>query len=159
MKKTLLFTFIAITMISCGTPKTVIQSKKQIKGNWNLDQISYSEEGDFKVSLFDVASKECFEGSTWRFISNNNTGTYNLVGNDCPSEEHNFIFTIVEMDQATGLYDFLLKPTNTKKKSETNQGVRLQLTLLSENAMQWQQTLNLEGKPFIISMNFSKEIE
>jgi len=158
MKIFLLLTLIAVTVISCGTPKTVIQSKKEIKGYWNLTNISYSEEGDFNVSMFDIATKECFEGSSWKFIPNNNTGNYNFAGADCPTEENYFIFTIQEMDQATGLYDFLLKPTNAKKKSATNAGYRLQLTQLSETAMQWKQTLNVDGEPFTITMNFTKQL-
>jgi len=157
MKKIILLTLVAATLISCGTPKTVIQSKKVIKGYWNLSTISYSEEGDFKVSLFDVATKECFIGSTWRFIPNNNSGNYSINGTDCPTGEHHFIFTIQEINSETGLYDFILKPTNAKHKSETNTGVRLQLTQLNDASMQWQQTLNLEGKPFTISLNFTKE--
>lgn len=157
MKKIVLLALIAVTVISCGTPKTVIQSKKEIKGSWNLTNISYSEEGDFNVSMFDMATKECFEGSSWKFIPNNNTGNYSFSGGDCPTEENYFIFTIQEMDQATGLYDFLLKPTNSKKKSATNVGYRLQLTQLSETAMQWNQTLNVDGKPFTITMNFTKQ--
>ena len=159
MKRIILLTIVAFSLLSCGTPKTVIQSKKVIKGYWNLTNIEYSEEGDFIVSLFDVASKECFEGSSWRFIPNNNTGNYTINGGDCPTGEHYFIFTIQEMDEATGLYDFLLKPTDAKKKSITNSGVRLQLTQLNDATMQWKQSLTVDGKPFTISMNFSKIIE
>ena len=68
----------------------------------------------------------------------------------------NFVFTIQEVDPQTGLYDFLLKPTNEKHKSDTNQGFRLKLTSLSDAFMQWQQTVSVDGKPFTITMNFTK---
>ena len=55
-----------------------------------------------------------------------------------------------------GLYDFLLKPTNEKNKSETNQGYRVNLSQLSDTNMQWKQTVNLDGQPFVITMNFTK---
>ena len=60
------------------------------------------------------------------------------------------------MDKTTGLYDFLLKPTNPKGKSDTNTGFRLRLAQLSDSNMKWEQTVTLNGAPFKISMNFSK---
>ncbi len=156
MKKLFLFTF-TLCLLSCGTSKTVRQSKKVIKGDWNLNSISYNQTGTFNVSLLGDASKDCFEGSSWQFIPNNNTGIYTINDSNCPTGERHFIFTIQEVDPDTGLYDFLLKPTNEKKKSETNNsGFRLKLSQLSDTNMQWQQTVSLEGKPFTINMNFTK---
>ena len=157
MKKIILLVVLVATAIACGPPKTVQESRKIIKGYWSLDNISYSESGTFTVQLLNDTSKECFEGSTWRFIPNNNTGIYTINGGNCPTGDRNFVFTIQEMDPTTGLYDFLLKPTNAKNKSETNNsGFRLRLAQLSESSMRWEQTVSMEGKPFTISMNFSK---
>lgn len=156
MKKTILLVILTAVLFSCGTPKTVQESKKIIKGNWSLDNISYSESGTFTLTLFNDTSRECFEGSNWRFIPNNNTGVYAISDSNCPTGDRHFIFTIQEMDSATGLYDFLLKPTNEKKKSETKVGFRLRLSHLSNSSMRWEQTVTLEGKPFTIYMNFSK---
>ena len=158
MKKILVLIVLAAVAFSCNAPKTVIQSKKIIKGNWTLDNISYSEAGTFTVKIFNDTSRECFEGTTWRFIPNNNSGTYTVDNSNCPSGDRNFIFTIQEMDASSGLYDFLLKPTTKLGKPDKNNsvGFRLRLSQLSDSNMQWQQTVNLEGKPFTISMNFSK---
>lgn len=156
MKKLLLL-LVSISVLSCGASKTVRESKKVLKGNWELNNISYSEAGTYNVTLLDDVSKTCFEGSTWQFIPNNNTGIYTIDGVGCQSGERHFVFTIDEINEETGLYDFLLKPTNEKHKSETNIGFRLSLTSLSENMMQWQQTLMVEGKPFTITMNFIKQ--
>jgi len=127
-----------------------------IKGDWTLTDIAYSEKGTYNVTLLNDASKVCFENSTWKFIPNNNTGMYTINGATCAAGDRNFIFTINEVDEATGLYNFLLKPTDMKGKSVTNQGFKLKLTALSESAMQWQQTVAVDGSPFVISMNFSK---
>ena len=154
-KKIILF---ALTIIlgACSTSKTVRVSKKVIKGNWTLNTITYSEAGTYNVTLLDDASKECFEGSTWQFIPNNNTGLYNIADSNCAEGDRHFVFTIQEVDAETGLYDFLLKPTNEKHKSETKQGFRLKLSALSDTMMQWQQTVTVDGEPFIITMNFTK---
>lgn len=148
---------IIITLLSCGGTKTVRVSKKVMKGDWTLSSINYNQPGTFKVKLLNDASKECFEGSTWQFIPNNNTGNYTVNNTNCSTGMRYFIFTIQEIDESTGLYDFLLKPTNEKKKSETNSGFRLQLTQLSDTDMQWRQTVSIEGKPFTINMNFTKQ--
>ncbi|MBB5266510.1 hypothetical protein HNQ90_000067 [Algibacter amylolyticus] len=154
--KNLLFILCTVCLMSCGTSKTVRTSKKVIKGDWTLTNITYSKPGTYNVTLLNDASKECFENSTWSFIPNNNTGMYAINGIACDTGNRNFVFTINEVDEATGLYNFLLKPTNEKGKSETNQGFKLNLTALSETDMQWQQTVSVDGAPFVISMNFSK---
>jgi hypothetical protein len=155
MKKLPLIIIVISVLAACG-PKTVQQSKKVLKGYWTLDNITYSESGTFNVNMFNDTSKECFEGTSWRFIPNNNSGIYTVNNGDCLTGERNFIFTIQEMNKDTGLYDFLLKPTDAKHKSADGSGFRLRLTRLDGNTMQWQQTVNLDGKPFKINMNFSK---
>ncbi|QNK77035.1 lipocalin family protein [Winogradskyella sp. PAMC22761] len=147
---------LTVCFLACGTSKTVRQSKKTIKGDWLLTSVKYSAIGDLKITLLNDAEKACFENSTWQFIPNNNTGTYTLSGMNCDTDQRNFSFTIDEVDEDTGLYNFLLKPTTKKGKSETNIGYRMDLTALSETSMQWEQVLTLDGKPITITMNFTK---
>ncbi|MFC4723051.1 lipocalin [Geojedonia litorea] len=156
MKRVILL-FLAIGLISCGSSKTVRTSEKILKGEWVLNTVTYSESGNYNVTLLNDVSKACFEGSTWQFVPNNNTGTYTINNTNCARGKRYFIFKINEIDEATGLYDFVLKPTDEKYKSDTNIGVRFSLSSLSDNYMQWQQTLTVDGKPFTISMNFSKQ--
>ncbi len=155
MKKLALL-FMAVCFLSCGASKTVRESKKTIKGNWTLTSVKTSAIGDFKITLLNDADKACFENSSWQFIPNNNTGVYTLSGANCDSVERYFVFTIDEVNEATGLYNFLLKPTNKKGRPETNAGFRLELTSLNETQMQWRQVVNLDGKPLTINMNFTK---
>ena len=155
MKKLSLMLVVAVILAACG-PKTVLESKKVLKGYWTLDNIAYSESGTFNVTVFNDTSKECFEGTTWRFIPNNNSGVYTVNNGDCPTGDRNFIFAIQEMSKETGLYDFLLKPTDAKYKSADGKGFRLRLAQLNDNSMRWEQTVTLDGKPFKINMNFSK---
>ena len=159
MKKILLMIVLGGIVLACGTTKTVRASHKVIKGNWMLSNITYSDYGTFKTTLFSDVSKECFEGSKWQFIPNNNRGTYTITNDNCFKGDRNFIFTIQEIDAGTGLYDFLLKPTDAKYKSEDNKGFRVKLAALSDDSMQWTQTAAIEGKTIKINMNFSKIIE
>lgn len=155
MKKIILL-ILAIGLVSCGPSKTVKDSKKTMKGEWTLSSITYGNTGTYDVILLNDASKECFEGSTWAFIPNNNSGTYTINHTACTTGDRHFIFTIQEVNAETGLYDFLLKPTNKRGKSEDNHGFRFKLSALSGTAMQWQQSATVEGKPFTINMNFTK---
>lgn len=158
MKKfvTILSISVLLIVASCGTSKTVRTSKKEIKGDWVLSSITYSQAGSYNTTLLNDATKTCFEGSTWQFIPNNNSGVYTINNTSCSTGERHFIFTIQEVNAETDLYDFLLKPTDEKHRSETNQGFRLKLSALSETAMQWQQTVNVSGSSLTINMNFTK---
>ncbi len=156
MKKFLILTIVAAFSFACGTPKTVQESQKVIKGYWTLDDISYDAAGTFNVTLFNDSSSECMEGSTWRFIPNNNTGNYTIENASCQTGQRFFRFDIQQIDKSTGLYDFTLKPTNEKYKSDDKSGFRLRLAQLTDSSMIWEQTVTLEGKPFKITMQFSK---
>ena len=158
MKKLITIILTIILFTSCGGKKIVRQSKHVIKGNWTLSQVTHNEEGIYNISLLDDAPQLCFEGSSWQFVPNNNSGAYNFNSTNCDTQLRNFNFTIQEIDKVTGLYDFLLKPTDVKGKSiNNNKGFRLKLTQLSDTNMQWQQTVNVNGKPFTINMNFIKQ--
>jgi hypothetical protein len=152
MKNLIVFA-LSLILFSCGATKNVKTKEKIIKGNWTLNKIVYSKTGDYKVTLFEDATKECFEGSSWKFVPNNNTGMYAINNTNCVSGERDFIFVVQEIDAASGYYDFLLKPKNNENK----EGFRLQLTELSETTMQWKQYLNVDGTQFIINMNFTKQ--
>jgi len=155
--KNLLYLFVfSFIIASCATPQAVRESKAVIKGEWTLSSVTYSESGNYNITIFNDASKDCFEGSSWRFIPNNNTGVYTIGSAGCTVGDRHFIFTIQEIDASTGYYDFLLKPTDERGRSETNQGFRVRLAYLSDAMMTWQQNLTVDGKPFTLNMNFTK---
>ncbi|MDO5608424.1 MAG: lipocalin family protein [Capnocytophaga sp.] len=160
MKK-IVFIFMAIALASCGSskvskPQETRIANKQIKGEWTLASVTHNQTGKFDITLLNDTSKECFEGSQWKFVPNNNRGTYTITSSGCSVGERYFVFVVQEVNKASGYYDFLLKPTNEKYQSERNQGVRLQLVYLSDTQMTWEQTAQVDGKPFVITMNFVK---
>jgi hypothetical protein len=155
MKKIILL-LISCCFLACASSKTIRESKKTIKGNWTISNITYSKTGSYNVTLFDDASRECFEGSTWKFVPNNNTGTYTINTVGCDLGEREFIFTIQEMNTVTGLYDFLLKPLDENGENPNNVGYRMDLKELSDNSMLWQQRILVDGSPFLININFQK---
>ncbi len=141
------------TLFSCGASKNVRGKEKIIKGDWVLNKITYSKTGDYNVTMFNDTTKDCLEGSTWKFVPNNNSGVYTVNNTNCVAGEREFIFVIQEIDETSGYYDFLLKPKN----NESNIGFRLELSQLTESTMKWQQNLMVNGTSFIINMDFIKQ--
>lgn len=161
MKKILSLLVMGLVLASCGgssvkSTKGTRTAAKSIKGEWTLSSVTYNQPGKYDVNLLKDTSKECFEGSYWKFVPNNYRGIYSIEKAGCATGDRHFIFVIEEVDATTGYYDFLLKPTNGKYQSQTNQGIRMRLAYLSDNEMKWEQTLRVDGKPFVISMNFTK---
>jgi hypothetical protein len=56
MKKLSLLLVLASIFLSCSTSKTVQESRKVIKGNWTLNEVTYSEEGNFMITLLNDTS-------------------------------------------------------------------------------------------------------
>jgi len=158
MKKVIFIFAASLLIASCGPSKVVTEARKTFNGDWVLNNVTYpNNTGIFNVTLFNDASAACFKGSTWSFVSNNNTGTYTPQGIDCTAGERYYVWSIDGGNTAAGMYDFLLKPTDSSNKSTTgNQGFRLNLVSLTDSEMTWDQTVILEGKPFVIRMDFTK---
>jgi hypothetical protein len=112
--------------------------------------------GELNFTIFGQSSRDCTIGSSWEFIPNNNTGSYIESGSGCNTEKNYFVFSIDEVDESSGFYDFLLKPTSKNGKSETNKGYRLELVSLSEYTMVWKHTINFEGRPATLTFTFNK---
>ena len=161
MKRIITVLLLSVFMVSCGGSNQVVkQSRKTLKGYWNLDNINYNNApGVYDVTLFGDASSECMVGSTWRFIPNNNFGNYELSGASCDTEKRYFVWSIPDNEGDEMNYDILLKPTDAKMKSETNTGFRIAISYLSDTQLQMTQTVNVEGSPFKITMNFTKNAE
>lgn len=155
-KRSTFILMLTLLFLSCSSTKGVRTSKKIIKGSWELSTVEFSDYGTFKIVFFGDVSKNCLEGSQWNFIPNNNTGTYEISGDSCSNGIRNFVFTIQEVNKETQLYDFLLKPTDEKHKSETNKGYRVELVNLTDSAMKWAMNTSIDGKNIKLYMNFKK---
>lgn len=158
MKKiAILFLSIAF-LVSCGSSKVVNEARDTMKGDWQLTSITYpGNDQNVQVTLLDNIPASCLENSSWNFVSNNNTGSYEPSGMNCETNTRYFRWSIDGSNAAMGNYDLMFKPTNADRKSEIgNRGYRINLTNLSGDQMVWEQTVNFEGKPFTIRMNFNK---
>ena len=151
--------FVAVALLaSCGSSAVVDEARATMRGDWTLTNVTFpGDEEDLKVTLLNDIPVSCLENSSWNFISNNNTGSFETTGLACENGPHFFIWSIDEVDEAGGNYDLMFKPTDADFDSTTgNIGYRINLTNLTGNSMVWEQTINFEGKPFTIQMNFNK---
>lgn len=158
MKKFFVILLLASIVISCGSSAVVNDARRTMKGDWTLNNITYPGNTEaLNVRLFEDSSASCLENSSWTFISNNNTGSYDVINPQCNTGPRFFRWSVDEANAAAGSYDFMLKPTDADYKSTSgNQGFRINLVRLTDTDMVWEQTVNFEGEPFTIKMNFSK---
>ncbi|HLV50807.1 MAG TPA: hypothetical protein VKY44_02480 [Flavobacterium sp.] len=98
MKKVLALGILSLVMFSCKTAtntntKNDVATQIKLKGEWTLVDVKYPS--GYKVTSFDVADAKCFEGSQWKMIPNNNSGTVTLNNPDnCPSFNSRIIWNI-----------------------------------------------------------------
>ena len=157
MKRILILSVIALMITSCSLSKQEKTARKTIDGTWALTKVTYDSPGTFNATLFEDTTASCFEGSQWFFRSNNSTGTYNIINSDCPTGERNIRWSSSEIGKKTGNFDFTMKFTDEKKNDvQKNTGFRMNLNYLDDNTMTLTQTVNFEGKPFKINLNFSR---
>lgn len=157
MKKLGIMLFVATLFASCSLSKVEKSARKTVDGNWVLNSVSYDSQGTFNSTLFNDATASCFENSQWFFRSNNSTGTYNIVNPDCSTGVRNFRWAANEIGKDSGNFDFTMKFTDGKKNDlDKNTGFRMNLRYLDENTMQITQTVQFEGQPFNINLNFTR---
>jgi hypothetical protein len=89
MKKIITLMVLAVVLSACKTSSVTEKSldrKAQVamKGNWVISSVYYPGSDYIKVNTFQLADSQCFVGSNWKFISNNNKGDMALIKSDCP---------------------------------------------------------------------------
>ena len=137
-----------VTLASCGSLDQ--KSQMGIKGNWTISQVTYAGSDYIKVTSFDVADSQCFTGSSWSFVSNNNSGTMSLNKSGCPSFSSPIKWTVTK-DGA-----FTLKITEGEKAKRVSQGYYLQLRNQTESSFQLVDNVNVGGKNTEVVYQFQK---
>ncbi|MFQ3350650.1 MAG: hypothetical protein ACI9Q9_000709 [Flavobacterium sp.] len=113
MKKILFLTAIALVLVSCKST-SITNSKLDkgaqvaMKGNWVISSVSYPGSEYIRVNSFQIADSQCFEGSVWKLVSNNNKGNMSLTKYGCTSfsspitwfinREGEFVLKILDAD-------------------------------------------------------------
>lgn len=150
MKKLLSICMLVVLAASCGS----LDQKSQvgIKGNWTISSVSYPGSDYIKVTSFDIADSQCFVGSSWNFISNNNKGTMTLngTGASCPSFSSPIVWT------STKEGNFTLKITEGEKAKKVSTGYILKLQNQTDSSFQLVDNVTVGSKSVDVVYTFSK---
>jgi hypothetical protein len=134
MKKMVFISFLSILILSCkSNTATKLDNKVEVamKGNWVIVSVTYPGSEYIKVRSFDIADSQCFVGSMWKFVSNNNRGEMALTKTGCPA----FSSPITWFVNKDG--DFVMKVLNADEKAKkVKEGYALKVAYQTENSFQ-----------------------
>lgn len=160
MQKILQLLAISVLLFACkakapagGTSSTQTDRKLQseLKGSWKITQVTFTGSNYFKVNSFQIADSQCFVGSTWQLVPNNNKGTMSLEKGDCPA----FSSAIVWSIDKEGTFGLKFIDTGVKSKKVT-QGYLLRYVNQSPTSFQLIDQVNVGGQPKEIVYQFEK---
>lgn len=148
MKKFLFLSVFAVIISACSSLDH--KSQSGITGNWTITQVTYPNSDYIKVNSFDIADSKCFEGSSWKFVSNNNKGEMSLSKAGCPAFSSPIIWTVTKEGA------FTLKITEGEKGKNVSQGYFLQMRNQSDSAFQLVDNVSVGGKNVEVVYQFQK---
>ena len=156
MKKIILVCAIAVLMFACKSTsatstKTDRKSQVAIKGDWVISSVTYPGSQYVKVNSFQLADSECFVGSTWKFVSNNNKGTMALTKANCVAFSSPITWFVNNEGQ------FVLKVIDAGEKArKVRDGYILGLANQTETSFQLVDKIDVAGKMTDVIYQFQK---
>ncbi len=156
MKKLILSGILAVLLFACKsnsatTTKLDRNSQVDMKGNWVLSSVSYPGSDVITVNSFELADSKCFEGSTWKLISNNNKGEMSITKPGCAAFSSPITWFVNRDGQ------FVLKILNAGEKArKVRDGYVLNVANQSENSFQLVDRINVGGKNTDVVYQFQK---
>ncbi len=159
MKKILLLIALPLLFMACKSsapanlsPKSKRSVQAEIKGNWQITNVSYAGSDYLIVNSFQIADSKCLIGSKWKFISNNNKGNLSLTRSDCPAFSSPIVWSIDKNG------NFGLKIVNPGVKSKTvTQGFLLKIANMTKTSFQLIDVISVGGQNKEITYQFEKE--
>lgn len=153
MRKIVLLLLVAVFYGCKSNPTTSLDKKTEVgmKGNWVISSVTYPGSEVIKVNSFEIADSQCFVGSEWRFISNNNKGTMALTRSNCPA----FSSPITWYVNKEG--NFVMKVLDAGEKAKRiREGYVLRVANLTENSFQLVDRINVGGNQADVVYQFQK---
>ncbi|WP_269683977.1 lipocalin family protein [Flavobacterium lacustre] len=156
MKKVIVLCALAIVMFACKSTSitstnTNRQSQVAMKGNWVISAVTYPGSQYIKVNSFQIADSECFVGSTWKFVSNNNKGEMALTKVGCPAFSSPITWFVNEEGQ------FVLKVLDADiKAKKVREGYILYVANQTDTSFQLVDKIDVGGKITDVVYQFQK---
>lgn len=152
MIKKILFVAIAVLLLHSCASTVNTKSQTQLKGDWTITDVKYMNASGLIIKTFDLADAMCFEGSTWKFIPNNNSGNFSITeGEDCPASTSNIKWSITPENK------FMFKYVDGVKAKEVTTGYALTIQNQTENSFELIQDIPYEGRMVQIMYTFTKK--
>ena len=152
------FFIVTLGILISGCKSTSITNSKldrksqvEIKGNWTLISVDYPSSDYIKINSFQITDSNCFVGSTWKFISNNNKGEFTLNNATCS----NFSSAITWFINDEGQFVLKILDAGLKAKKVRNGFV---LTIANQSQTQFQliDKVDIGGKTTSVIYQFQK---
>ena len=156
MKKVLLTgmigTLFAVSCSSANQAQNARADFMKLKGSWEISSVDYDKQ--YKIKPFDEgADAQCFVGSQWNLVPNNNTGSYALAGGgDCPTVTRAIKFDVKSEKQ----FSFKVIDAGVKAKNVTA-GYVLDFQNQTPTSFTLVQNVPFEGKILKVYYNFTKK--
>lgn len=156
MKKLFLMAVLAVTFASCkstSATNTKLDNKTErlMKGDWVISSVSYPGSEVIKVTSFQLADSKCFEGSTWKFVSNNNKGDMALTKAGCVAFSSPITWFVNKDGQ------FVLKVLSAGEKAKkVRDGYVLNVANQTESSFQLVDKIDVGGKMTDVVYQFQK---
>ncbi|MES2410221.1 MAG: lipocalin family protein [Bacteroidota bacterium] len=155
MKKLVLFIGLSFLILSCKSKSatdTKLDSKTQVamKGNWTVSSVTYPSSNVIKVNSFELADSQCFVGSKWKFVSNNNKGNLSLNSPKCTAYSTPITWFVNKDKQ------FVLKILDESKARRVKDGYVLKVANLTDNSFQLIDQIDVAGKATDVVYQFNR---
>ncbi|WP_374363674.1 hypothetical protein [Cloacibacterium sp.] len=156
MKKVLLTgmigTLFAVSCSSANQAQNARADFMKLKGSWEISSVDYDKQ--YKIKPFDEgADAQCFVGSQWNLVPNNNTGSYALAGGgDCPTVTRAIKFDVSKDKE----FSFKVIDAGVKAKNVTA-GYVLDFQNQTPTSFTLVQNVPFEGKILKVYYNFTKK--
>jgi hypothetical protein len=126
-------------------------SQVAIKGDWKITKVAYPGSDYFKVDSFGIADSQCFVGSNWNFISNNNKGYMSIATANCPAFSSPIVWSI----NKDGMFVLKIVDAGVKSKTVTS-GYLLRVANQTETSFQLIDNIDVAGQKKDITYQFEK---
>lgn len=156
MKEILFMLLLSASFIGCKSTSAVstkVDNRVQssLKGNWTIQSVTYPNSNVFKVNSFQLADSQCFVGSAWKLVANNDSGTMSIEKGGCPSFSSPIKWYINKDGQ------FVLKVLNAGEKAKrVKDGYVLSVANVTESSFQLVDVVDIAGKQTNIVYQFVK---
>ncbi|VXB51884.1 conserved hypothetical protein [Flavobacterium sp. 9AF] len=153
MKRLFLILGIVISIASCKSTSPVgtkldMKSEVALKGDWILSHVSYPNSDYVKLKSFDLVDSNCFVGSRWNFVSNNNKGSFNLTNTACSLYSSAITWYVNKEGR------FVMKILDAEKAKKVESGYVLDLINVTESTFQLIDHVVIAGKNTDVTYQF-----